>query len=80
MTLVSRGAYILVMPLLYRSITINIVEKDPSERIENVYETLVERLLAGPSVCALVKEICVVLKSEIFSYPISNESEPLSHV
>lgn len=67
----------LVMPLLYRSITINIARKGLSECIENVYETLVERLLAGPSVCALVKEICVVHKSDICSYRRSDNSELL---
>ena len=49
----------LVIPLLYRNITIDIGKRDASRK-EHVQETLVERLLNGPTVCAFVKELRVV--------------------
>ena len=49
----------LVIPLLYRNVTID-VGKRYSSREGNMHETLVERLLHGPKVCALVKELRVV--------------------
>ena len=59
LTLVCRYFYMLVIPLLYRNVTLDISKRDPS-RGENVYEKLVERFLHGPTLCASVKELRVV--------------------
>ena len=58
LTLVCQQFYILVIPLLYRNVTIDIGKRD-SSRKEHVHKTLVERLLNGPTVCAFVKELRV---------------------
>ena len=49
----------LVTPLLYRNITLDISKKDLGHG-EQVHQTLVERLLNGPKVCAFVKELRVI--------------------
>ena len=49
----------LVIPLLYRNVTLDISKRNSSRR-EHVHKTLVERLLNGPTVCAFVKELRVV--------------------
>lgn len=66
----------LVIPLIYRSVTIDI-SNEGSVREENVYETLVQRLLAGPSVCVLVKELSVV-KQGAYVNPHLRNSELLA--
>ena len=49
----------LVVPLLYRNVTLDISKRDSSRR-EHVHQTLAERLLNEPKVCAFVKELRVV--------------------
>ena len=58
LTLVCRDFHMLVIPLLYRNVTLDISKRD-SSRGENVYETLVERFLDKPELCASIKELRV---------------------
>ena len=59
LTLVCRDFHMLVIPLLYRNVTLDISKGDPC-REDNVYERLVERFLREPALCASVKELRVV--------------------
>ncbi|KAM0794270.1 hypothetical protein BDR22DRAFT_712424 [Usnea florida] len=59
LTLVCRYFYMLVVPLLYRNTTLDISKKDLGHG-EQVHQTLAERLLNEPKVCAFVKELRVV--------------------
>ena len=76
LTLVCRQFYMLVIPLLYRSVTIDICQRD-SSRKEQVHETLVERLLNEPTVCAFVRELRVTNRKG-YNSNWHDSSEPLA--